>query len=594
MTATTGKPPRFPGLALTRRMMALAVPESARMAVLGALLLVLLGADLAIPLLLGRLIDALAAGPVLPVAGIGLFFALATGRNLLRGAEGLVRARVAAGILARLRTAILAQVQSLGFRYHDRMRAGELISRASRDVERIAPFYADVIFPTIELFLILLGSAGMIFLADPLLGLGALSAAFVYLYLTCRYAIPLRKIWEDVGEHYDTVTSALQESIAGVRVVKTFGASGRERARFNERIDVFRDRCIEGELFWTARSPFAHFCFQMVLPLSLAWGGARVVSGELPIGALAAVVFYLVEMGNRLRVVSRIVQGLENALASSARVFEILDATERLPEAAEPKQPGRAEGRLELAGVSFRWDDSLPALHGIDLAVAPGETVAVVGPTGSGKSTLMGLLPRFYDPSEGAIRLDGVDLREWPLPELRRRIGLVFQETFLFSATVAENVAFGRPGAGPAEIERACRLAQAHDFVAALPQGYDTVIGERGVNLSGGQRQRLAIARAVLSDPCVLLLDDALSSVDSHTEIALQRAIASAARGRTTVIIAQRLSTVMHADRVVVLDRGRKVDQGRHEDLVARCSLYAELFRGQGVDEALAEGVPAR
>jgi len=586
VTAASGTSSRWTGLHLTRRLIALAAPEWRGMALLYALMLILLVLDLSLPRVLGSIVGALAAGGAgLPWTGILLFLGISLVRNLLRAGEGIGLARVSTAILARLRANLLARVQGLGFAYHDRMRAGELISRASRDVERIGPFFADVAFASLELVLVLAGAAIMIALIDPWLGAGAGLACVLYLYLVARYAIPLRKIWEDAGDQYDTVTSAVQESVAGIRVVKTFGAGGREIDRFNRRIDVFRDQCIAGELFWTLRAPFAQFVFQMALPLVLVWGGARVIRGELAIGALATVIFYLGEMNNRMRIVSRVVQGLENALASATRVFEVLDASGALPEPASPKLPPAREGRIELAGVSFEYASEQPALHSIDLTVAPGETVAVVGPTGSGKSTLMALLPRFYDATAGSIRLDGVDLREWPLAELRRRIGLVFQETFLFSATVAENVAFGRPEATREEIERAARIAQAHDFVLALPLGYDTLIGERGVNLSGGQRQRLAIARAVLANPEVLLLDDALSSVDSHTEVALQKAIAGAARGRTTVIIAQRLSTVLHAHRVVVLNEGRILAQGTHDALLADCPLYAELFRGQWVED---------
>lgn len=569
---------------MARRLLSLAAPEARGVAWLYVLLLVLLGADLAVPTVLGRVIDALVSTKTLPWAAIALFLGLSTGINLLNAVQGVFRTRVASAILARLRTRLLEQVQSLSFRYHDRVRAGEVIARATRDVERVSPFFGEFLFASVDLVLHLAGAAVMIYLIDARLGAGALLASSFYLYLVWRYAVPLRRKWEEIGEVYDGVTTLVQQSVAGVRVVKTFGAADREVGRFTERADDYRDRCIEGELLWTKRAPAAQFCFWMAVPLTLAWGGLQVIENQMPVGELAAAVLYLAGMNNRLRIVTRLVGDLETGLASAGRVFEVFDSVEALPQASSPRVPEGRDGRVELAGACFEYVDDQPALHRVDLAIEPGETVAIVGPTGSGKSTLMALLPRFYDVTEGAIRLDGVDLREWPLVELRRRIGLVFQETFLFSATAAENIAFGRPDATREDVERAARIAQAHEFIEALPQGYETMIGERGVNLSGGQRQRVAIARAVLSDPEVLLLDDALSSVDSHTEMALQKAIASAAEGRTTVIIAQRLSTVLHADRTVVLDEGKVVDVGTHAELLGRCPLYVDLFKGQWVD----------
>ncbi len=429
---------------MTRRLLGLAVPEARGVAGLYALLLVLLCVDLAVPKILGGVIDVLAA-KAFPTLGVCLFLGLSGSRNAMRATEGVLRARVSSGVLARLRERLLAKVQALSFRYHDRVRAGEVIARATRDVERVAPFFGEFIFASVELVLLLGGAAAMIFLIDRWLGAGALLASSFYLYLVYRYAVPLRRKWEEIGDTYDGVSSLVQQSVAGVRVVKTFGAAGREVDRYGDRINVYRDQCIEGELLWTVRSPFAQFCFWMAVPLTLAWGGRQYFHHAMPIGALASALFYLGEMNNRLRMVTRLVGDLETGLASAGRVFEVLDAAE------------------------------------------------------------------------------------------------------------------------------------------ALPKGYETTIGERGVNLSGGQRQRIAIARAVLSDPEVLLLDDALSSVDSHTEMALQKAIAGAAEGRTTVIIAQRLSTVLHADRIVVLDEGKVTDQGTHAELLARCGLYRTLFQGQWV-----------
>ncbi|MBI5367142.1 MAG: ABC transporter ATP-binding protein [Planctomycetes bacterium] len=578
-------------------------PRRALVVAAYALVLAGIGIALALPRLAGLALDAIQAGARTAGAGVGggagpdfglaalpwallaAYLGLVVVENGIRSLSGILRTRIEAGTLAELRIDLVAAVQKLGFRYHDRSSAGEVIAKATRDVERVAPFYSDFLFSVAELVLHLGGAAAMICLYDAKLGMIAGVLALAFVYLTFRYASRLRALWEVAGDQYDTVTSVVQESVAGVRVVKAFGAGGREIERFDARVGVYRDLCVKAELFWTNRAPAAFLCVWVSLPLALAWGGARVIRGTLSLGSLAAVVFYLIEMTHRLRIVSRVVQGVENALASAGRIFELLDADERLPAAAEPCAPAETAGALALRDVCFEYGEDLPALRGVSLAVAPGETVAVVGPTGSGKSTVMALVPRFYDVLAGAVELDGVDVRRYRPEDLRRRIGLVFQETFLFSATIAENIAFGRPGATAAEIERAARRAQVDEFVRDLPDGYATVVGERGINLSGGQKQRIAIARAILADPRVLILDDATSSVDARTERALQVALAAVARGRTTLIIAQRLTSVLIADRVVVMEGGRKVDEGTHRDLLARCPLYAELFAGQWIEE---------
>ncbi|MBI3270671.1 MAG: ABC transporter ATP-binding protein [Planctomycetes bacterium] len=591
MSTAAGSARATGALRTLRRMLSRLAP--ARGLVLAVYALTLLGVaiSLSLPFLAGTALDRVVtlarshATGGLPWRIFAAYLALVILENGLRSVGSILRTRVEAATLARYRMDLVSAVQKLGFRFHDRSSAGELIAKTTRDVERLGPLYADFVFSTPELTLLLAGASVMVLRYDALLG-GILALfSFLYVYLTFRYASRLRLLWEEAGDQYDTVTSVVQESIAGVRVVKAFGAAARELDRFGGRLKVYRDLCVRAEHFWTNRAPVASLVFWSSLPLSLAWGGARVIRGELTVGCLAAVVFYLVEMHQRLRIVSRVVQGIENALASGARVFELLDENERVPESAAPAEPRTARGEVRLENVSFEYGTALPALREVSFSVAPGETVALVGPTGSGKSTVMALIPRFYDATAGKILVDGVDVREYGLGALRGRIGLVFQETFLFSATIAENIAFGRPGATREEVEEAARLAQAHDFISELEAGFDTLVGERGINLSGGQKQRLAIARAILADPRVLILDDATSSVDARTEEALQAALQAVARGRTTILIAQRLTSVLHADRVVVLEGGRKVAEGRHAELMLTCPLYEDLFRGQWLEE---------
>ncbi|MFM8877716.1 MAG: ABC transporter ATP-binding protein, partial [Verrucomicrobiota bacterium] len=357
--------------------------------------------------------------------------------------------------------------------------------------------------------------------------------------------------------------------------------------------------------FWAARVPFAQFLFGLAVPLTLWMGGGEVLRGAITLGDLAKVLVYQMALGGRIGVIGQITNILQNSSSAAQRVVELLDApAERggpVPEVSKAKV-GPLRGAIEFEGVSFHYTaepslqvletskppaDTRPAsptpsrsqaLDSLSFSVPAGTTVAIVGPTGSGKSTLLSLFPRFHEPTRGRILLDGTDLRDWDRDTLRRGIGIVFQETFLFSATLAENIALGRPDAPRAEIEAAAQAARADGFIRELPQGYDTVIGERGISLSGGQRQRIAIARALLIDPRILLLDDATSAVDPSTEQEIREAMRELCRGRTTFVVAQRAATVRTADTILVLQEGRLVAQGRHESLLADCPVYRDLF----------------
>jgi ABC-type multidrug transport system fused ATPase/permease subunit len=370
--------------------------------------------------------------------------------------------------------------------------------------------------------------------------------------------------------------------------------------------------------YWASRVPRAQFLYGLSTPLALWIGGRLVIQGEMPIGDLAKVVFYLMAIGHRVGMVGQFTNILQNASASAERVLEIIHEPQTMKGGARPLPPGR--GEVVFENVSFEYParesggrrreeaelDDLkdppphvggynapmvrsvpesppprPTLHDIAFTARAGQTIAIVGPTGSGKTSLVNLLPRFYDPTRGRVLIDGVDVREIDLPQLRRGVSVIFQETFLFSATVMENIAYGRPGASRAEVQECAKAAQAHEFITELEDGYDTVIGERGVSLSGGQRQRIAIARAFLMDPRIIILDDATASVDSQTERLIREAMRRLCEGRTTFVIAQRFSTVQHADLILVLQAGRLVAQGRHDALIQRNDFYREFVRQQ-------------
>jgi ATP-binding cassette subfamily B protein len=398
------------------------------------------------------------------------------------------------------------------------------------------------------------------------------------------------------------MSTVIQENIAGVRVVKAFAREQAEIGKFRGQRDAFLRELFDAVNFWAARVPFAQFLFGLGVPLVLWLGGRQVITGELSLGELTTAVFYLLALGGRIGVIGQVTNILQNASSAAQRIHEVLHADDS--PASLPPVPFPAGSSLRFEEVSFRYhaspslrieqDDAKPpspaeppkatrpeALRRVSFTVPAGSTVALVGPTGAGKSTLLSLITRFYDPTGGRVLLDGCDLRQLDRLRLRQSVGIVFQETFLFSASVADNIAFGRPGATREDIVRVAQAARAHGFISELAAGYDTIIGERGISLSGGQRQRLAIARALLLDPRIILLDDATSAIDPRTEREIREATRELCRGRTTFIVAQRAATVRHADLILVLNDGQLVESGRHEELMARGGLYRDLFATQ-------------
>ena len=510
---------------------------------------------------------------------VGLFISLVLIRAGIGHLLGPTRNRLVQQTLNDIRNAIYDAMQRLSFSYHDQTSSGDLISRSTTDVWRLQEFFFACLLMAVDIAVSLVATITLIALVSPRLALITAATVIPTASLLAYYARKLQPQWRKVHDLHGEMTTVVQENIAGVRVVKAFARENSEILKFTKKRDVYLETMMRTVTYWSTRVPVAQFLFGLTLPLVLWQGGGQVIRGELLLGDFVKVIFYLLAIGNRMGSIGQFTNIVQNASASAERVLEIIQEPERIKTGQKLLPPGG--GAITFEKVSFEYRKEKPALHEVSFRAEAGRTYALVGPTGSGKSTLVHLIPRYYDATSGRILIEGTDIRELDFAQLRASVGVIFQETFLFSASVADNIAYGRPEATLDEIQRCAEAAQAHTFISELVNGYETVIGERGVTLSGGQKQRIAIARAFLMNPRFLILDDATASVDSRTEHEIQKAIVQLSAGRTTFIIAHRFSTVQHADQILVLRDGRLVEQGTHTELLRRAGYYLEIYEQQ-------------
>jgi ATP-binding cassette subfamily B protein len=553
-----------------------------------------MGMTVLIPWLVGRAVNAIQDGDKPDLLPLALAI---VGAAILRLGLTVVR-RVVAGKVSLavefdLRQRFYGHLQRLELGFFDSQQTGQLMSRATVDLQSIRFFLGyGLIMITQNLLTITLACAVMIAI-NPLLALVALVPAPFVVYTASRYNRVTRPAAQEVQQRIAELTAEAEENISGIRIVKAFAREEHQLHRFRRAVDRVFDQSIYTTRLQATFSPLIGLLPQIGIALVLLVGGREVISGSLSLGSFTAFYTYVAMLAGPMRMLGMTLGMAQRAIASGNRLFEILDREPRIE--SPPGAPGlpAGGGRVELRGVTLRYDGaradaseidhpgvgskSDAALSGVDLEVAAGSTVALVGPSGSGKTSLVALVARLYDPSEGSVLVDGTDVRGVDVISLRSEVAFVADDSFLFSATVADNIAYARPAASRDEIEAAARRAQADEFIRDLPGGYETVVGERGLTLSGGQRQRLAIARALVADPRILILDDATSSVDATTEAAIKAGLREAMAGRTTFIIAHRLSTVSLADEIVVMDGGRIVDRGTHEELLAGCGFYREI-----------------
>jgi ABC-type multidrug transport system fused ATPase/permease subunit len=538
-------------------------------------------ATVAIPWLTGRGIDAVTRderGDVQLLAGAVVLAAVL--RVALSVARRLVAGRVSLGVELDLRNGLYAHLQALELGFFARQQTGQLMSRATVDLQSVRFFLGyGLVFIAQSALTILLAAAAMLVLEPGLAVLALAPVPFVVL-VAARYGRRSRPALQEVQQRIAELTADVEENVSGMRVVKAFAAEERQLDRFRGSVGRVFAQSMAATRLRAFYNPFIGFLPNLGLAVILLVGGRQVVRGSLSLGDFTAFYAYLLMLINPMRQLGIALGMAQRATASGARIFELLDTQPRIvaPAGAPPLPSPSTRGRVELRQVSFGYvGAAVEALRDVDLVVEPGTTVALVGATGSGKTTLVQLLGRLYDVTAGAVLIDGADVRKVYLTSLRRSIAVVDDDPFLFSTTVHENIAYGRPDATRADVERAAERAQAAGFVAELPAGFDTRVGERGLTLSGGQRQRIAIARALLADPRILVLDDATSSVDASTEQAIKAALREVMAGRTTFVIAHRLSTIALADDIVVLEGGRVAARGSHAELLERSPLYAEI-----------------
>nr|WP_202921828.1 ABC transporter ATP-binding protein [Anatilimnocola aggregata] len=499
---------------------------------------------------------------------------------LLGWAKTWIIARLSSRISADLRNAMYSHLQKLSLEFFGGKRTGDLISRVGSDTDKICTFLSIYLLEFASDLLMIVGTSLILFSQDVKLALVTLVPFPIIAWLIQKVRKQMRHGFNQENRTWSNMISVLSDTIPGIRVVKAFAQEQREVERFrsaNNHVLESNDRV---NRVWAFFGPMVSLLTDAGILVVWAFGVYQIANGQLKTGVLIGFLAYIGRFYTRLDAMSRMFSNSQRAAAASHRIFEILDRIPSVAEPMKPVSPGRVEGKIEIRDIRFSYG-SRQVINDVRLSIAPGEMIGLVGASGAGKSTLVNLVCRFYDVASGAILVDGIDIRSFPVEEYRRNIGIVLQEPFLFFGSIAENIAYAKPGATRGQIIAAAKAAKAHDFILRLPDGYDSIVGERGQSLSGGERQRISIARALLTDPRILILDEATSSVDTETEREIQEALDVLTRGRTTIAIAHRISTLRNASRIVVMDQGRIMEVGGHTELLDRNGAYAKLHQAQ-------------
>jgi ATP-binding cassette subfamily B protein len=559
----------------------------------GVALLLVAAANLATPQLIRVAIDVgftQAQPSVVAKAAVGLV-GLALIRGLFTFLQGYLAERASQGVAYDLRDALFAHIERLSFSYYDRAQTGQLVTRATNDVEQVRTFVGNGVIQLVASLVLLVGTALILGWLNLRLTIAALLTIAPIFWLLTSFVRRVGPLFAQVQQLLGGLNTILQEDLSGLRVIRAFGREGFELERYQRANTELLERNVMTVRALSNNFPLVFFFANLGTLVVIGFGGALVMGGSLSIGELIAFNAYLAFLLQPILTIGFLAAAISRAGASATRIFDVLDAPTDIQDRPNARPLPSLDGAVIYDHVSFRYPGAeADVLCDVSFSVQPGQTVAILGTTGAGKSTLVNLLPRFYDVTGGSVRVDGYDVRDVTLDSLRCQISIVLQEALLFGGSVRDNIAYGKPDATQAEIEAAARAAQAHAFIVELPRGYETIVGERGIGLSGGQRQRLAIARALLVDPCLLILDDSTSAVDTETEAAIRDALDRLirARKRTAFVIAQRISTVRDADLILVLDDGGVAAQGRHEELLRDSELYNQILGSQLREEPTA------
>jgi ATP-binding cassette subfamily B protein len=489
-------------------------------------------------------------------------------------------ATISERISADLRNATYGHLQKLSLEFFGGKRTGDLISRVSDDTQRICDFLSiHVVDFATDIIMIVITAILLVWL-DPTMALVALLPFPFIAWIVARVQARMRAGFARGSSAWAEMVNVLADTIPGIRVVKAFAQENREVGRFQQRNDHVLHANDRVNRLWAAFAPIITLLTDIGLLIIYGFGAYQIAKDNLTVGDLSVFLMWVSRLYLRLDDMSRLIANAQRTAAATHRIFEILDRVPSVAEPLKPVEPGRIQGKIEIQKITFSYG-ARQVIHDVNLVIQPGEMIGLVGPSGAGKSTLVNLVCRFYDVASGAILVDGIDIRQFPISQYRSNIGIVLQEPFLFFGSIAENIAYGRPNASREQIIAAARAAKAHDFILKLTDGYDSLVGERGQSLSGGERQRISIARALLTDPRILILDEATSAVDTETEREIQEALDVLVQGRTTIAIAHRLSTLRKANRIIVLEKGKVTEIGNHEELLEKRGTYHRLNQAQ-------------
>ncbi len=570
-------------------------------ALLGYLALFLsTGAQLVVPQLVQNILDAVGRGMAARATdgatdaaiqalywALALILLFAVIRGIFAFAQAYLSEKLSQSVAFDFRNELFAKIQHLSFSYHDRNQTGQLMIRATDDVDKLRVFIGQGLLIIVQAFVLLIGALTLLALTNWSLTLTIIVILPLALILFMLFGSISQPMFAQVQMKLSALNTVLQENLAGIKVVKAFAREPQEEARFDNAAEILMQQQITLARVFSFLFPFIFLTANLGQAAVIYFGGKQIIGNTLTVGEWQKFSLYLILVFFPIGQLGFIISQMSQASASATRIFEILDTKNEVADKPGAKPLPPIQGHVEFKNVTFRYfSSSEPVLAEISFEAKPGQTVALLGSTGSGKTTIINLIPRFYDVSDGQVLIDNVDIRDVQLESLRRQVGIVLQETNLFTGSIRDNIAFGRPDASDEDVIGAAKAAAAHDFIMSFPEDYNTPVGERGTTLSGGQKQRIAIARALLLDPRILILDDSTSSVDVVTEVQIQQALDRLMQGRTSFVIAQRISTVVSADQILVLDKGRIVARGKHADLMEQSEIYAEIYRSQLVEDA--------